>query len=56
VELGQVVATLRDKNADLKTKLSTAEQEIKIHNTVEREHQVSPHLVLGAHCLIGIPD
>lgn len=35
------MATLREKNVKLRAELSTAQQEIKIHNTVEREHRVS---------------
>ena len=41
------MSTLREKNVKLKAELSTAEQEIKIRNTVEREHRVSFHLVHG---------
>jgi hypothetical protein len=47
-ELKQAVATLREKNVKLKAELSTAEQEIKIRNTVEREHRVSLHPVHDA--------
>ena len=55
-ELKQAVATLREKNVKLKAELSTAEQEIKIHNTVEREHRVSLYPVSDARCLIVTPE
>lgn len=55
-ELKRTVTTLKEKNVKLKAELSTAEQEIKIHNAVEREHRVSLHLVHDARRLITIPE
>ena len=51
-----MVATLREKNVKLKAELSTAEQEIKICNTVEREHRVSLYPVPDARCLTDTPE
>lgn len=55
-ELKQTVATLREKNIKLKAELSTAEQEIKIRNTVEREHRASLYLLHSVRCLTNVPD
>ena len=55
-ELKRTVATLKEKNVKLKAELSTAEQEIKIRNTVEREHRVSLRPLHNARRLINIPD
>ena len=46
---------LREKNVKLKAELSTAEQEIKIRNTVEREHRVSVYLSHDVWRLTDVP-
>ena len=44
------------ENVKLQAELSTAEQEIKIRNTVEGEHRVSVYLLHGVWRLTNIPD
>lgn len=55
-DLRQEVATFKENVVKLRAALSTAQQEIKIHNTVEQEHRVGLSLVPGARCLMDPPE